>query len=36
MTAIGFADGRVTWLRMYYDSAVFAAPAADTSEPDRG
>ncbi len=35
VTAIGFADGRVAWLRTYYDSAVFAAPAADTSEPDR-
>jgi ketosteroid isomerase-like protein len=35
VTAIGFADGRVAWLRTYYDSAVFAAPAADTSGPDR-
>lgn len=35
VTAVGFADGRVAWLRTYYDSAVFAAPAADTSERGR-
>jgi hypothetical protein len=35
VTAIGFADDRVAWLRTYYDSAVFAAPAADISEPER-
>jgi ketosteroid isomerase-like protein len=30
VTAIGFDDDRIAWLRTYYDSAVFAAPSADT------
>jgi ketosteroid isomerase-like protein len=31
VTALGFDDERIVWLRTYYDSAVFAAPAADTA-----
>ncbi|MHA6630985.1 nuclear transport factor 2 family protein [Pseudonocardia sichuanensis] len=30
VTALGFDGDRISWLRTYYDSAVFAAPAADT------
>jgi ketosteroid isomerase-like protein len=31
VTAIGFDGDRIAWLRTYYDSAVFAAPMADTA-----
>jgi ketosteroid isomerase-like protein len=31
VTALGFDGDSISWLRTYYDSAVFAAPAADTA-----
>ena len=31
VTALGFDGDRISWLRTYYDSAVFAAPSAETA-----